>query len=141
MFAIVVAHALTDTTPTSAASRAFDDFVTSDTLDASAELQRSQRFPGTRVVRGSRSWIRSVRGEEGDLTVMLVENQVTDGLLVQGRPFEYWARVFMKVSVIDDEWRVTDYSVSLVSETSDFSQPVWENTMDSGRDWRRFRNE
>jgi hypothetical protein len=139
-FAILMAHALADTTPDNQGDFALFELVESIGDEGVPQLTTSRRLRGTATVAGTRSWLRSRVEDDGVVTVMLIEHLAAEALQIQGRPFEFWTQVMMQVVHDGREWRVTDYVTVGASESVDFSDPVWENVMDSGKGWRRFLN-
>lgn len=142
-FAIILHHALEDQTADSAQEIAHRYLSPDLPADSRFYLDNLKAWKDTRVVPGSRSWLRSADvskpGESLVVQVHLVEQLETPGLGDgPADPFVSWGSFLMTVEATTDGWLLTDLQEAGASEYETFSPYTWEAALDSGKGWRRF---
>lgn len=129
-FAILMTHAITDTT---SPDSGFESFLVDGFSSAAMRgIDENRKFSGIRVVPGSRSWLRSSFEGNGDGVVYLLVN-----FEIPKIGFSAWDEVRVEVTRDGSGWVVSDYRAVGAAETAKPSKPIWETTFDSGRGWRR----
>lgn len=140
-FAILVNHALEDQTTGSFGDSVVADFGAEVPCDATQTIDEIRSFPSSRIAPGSRSFLRSSRRttDRGAETVVYIVEKITSPDLFEAhKRFVYWAQTRLTLAWADERWTITDYDNAGASERPKFSKWTWRDTMDSGRDWRRF---
>ncbi len=144
-FAIVLLHGLEDQTAGTARDTA-EDLVAADLpADGRFYLDNLRSWKDSRVVPGSRGWLRSQEIEPADGASRSVLVQLVEKLEVPalgdgpGEPFVSWGSFLMTVTATADGWMLTDLQEAGASEYETFSPYMWEAALDSGKGWRRFR--
>lgn len=144
-FAIILHHALQDQTSDSVQDSA-RQYLSPDLPDASRDYLDGlslSLWKDTRIVPGSRSWLRSKEVSTSDqgpvVQVQLVEQIECPGLgNGPGDPFVYWGSYLITLVATAGDWVLTDIQSTGGSEYETFSPYTWKEDMDSGKGWRRF---
>jgi hypothetical protein len=135
--AILLNHALENQTAPETRAAALDRLGPDTSALARQEIDAIPVLPGTRMVPGTQSWVRSVTDGE-TVTVRLVEQAEVPALGEPGEPYRLWTDNTLTVAHGDDGWRLIEFQRASASETVEFSDAAWRMAMDRGRDWRRF---
>lgn len=137
LFAILLNHAIEGQTDASAREQAIESLAADARPEARQEIDSILPLEGTRMVPGSRSWIRSTL-RSGVLTVRLVELIEVPAVGSPGQPFRPWCDNKLVVTRIGGQWRLIDFQRAIASEKAKFSPSTWSGVMNSGKGWRRF---
>lgn len=138
-FALLLSHALEDETDGEGALDVLGRFG-ADTNSRVRDAIRSRGVvPGSRVVAGSRSWLRSrvLDNDAMSMIVRVIEKVDVPAFGSPGDPFIFWVDNTFEIEHRAGRWMLVGLDSAAASDSERFSPATWRLIMDSGRGWRR----